>query len=966
MSANFENVVKRLMNQNPNPNIFLKELGIAIHAEDIDEDAKVFLSKLIRYIGATGTNDACKQMLQRWIISCDGIRVASWTGLTESNTQERRNLIYSQLELDDEDIEILQAKLPPRTHGNPIIAVDHENWYTEDRKSKGHYGPSLIKYLEGRGWTPQNIGLIDEASDDIIGNIADPDWALDPLRQNSTFACRGLVVGYVQSGKTTTINLTTAKAIDAGYRLVIIMSGMTNLLRKQTQRRLDKEVIGKDFLMEDPDFLEPDGYGNAEDWESFIEHPEPNIGSQARDIERLTTLKFDFSSPRGGSVLSNSWVNSESSSKIVVVKKHKGRLENLNRELKRLGVRERNKLSVLILDDESDQASINTNDPKNVQSKPENKKRTAINQEIVQMLRLLPRAQYVGVTATPVANCFIDPRDANDLYPRNFILPLARPEGYMGILDFHDLDDDLEPIPNDLPQPKKARHIRNIKHQPNEDDEELTNALDTWIIAGALKLYRGTTGVYKGRHHTLFYSDSTARDAHQRARERILRLWPNLGYLSVSGWKRLEKCYREEIIHNSEYQGNEKYFPRDFEALKPFISEAIQKVDTQFEEHDVVLIVNSSEYSANLDFDLQEIWKIVVGGTKLSRGYTIEGLTVTYFRRKSNNEAALMQMGRWFGYREGYRDLIRLWISRAEPARPAPIDIYARYEAVCIDEEKLRRRFNEWYSEPLRDGTRVTPLMVRPLIEQFDTNLLPVARNQMWNVEIVSKIFQDIHTNTKMSRLIADREKNEKLFRNLFESYTLDSDKYFGEYLMFYAVVPHKEILRLIELYSRPPLRNENSEEVFFRKFLASEDCKVSDWLVMVPQLASTKSNGTWDLNDGKSLTISNRSWRDEVNQLVNTIGVREERIAARVITKTPQSKDVNENDLKRVSKKIHELAVVENRAVLVLRPFFTETPADDQGIPYMGYEIFLPARKGGYAFRTKNPDGPPLLEGNR
>lgn len=80
--------------------------------------------------------------------------------------------------------------------------------------------------------------------------------------------------------------------------------------------------------------------------------------------------------------------------------------------------------------------------------------------------------------------------------------------------------------------------------------------------------------------------------------------------------------------------------------------------------------------SPQIDFQTMDVWKIVIGGMKLSRGYTIEGLTVTYFRRKSTNEAALMQMGRWFGYRAGYRDLVRLWISRNEAARPLPVDIY--------------------------------------------------------------------------------------------------------------------------------------------------------------------------------------------------------------------------------------------------------------------------------------------------
>ena len=104
-----------------------------------------------------------------------------------------------------------------------------------------------------------------------------------------------------------------------------------------------------------------------------------------------------------------------------------------------------------------------------------------------------------------------------------------------------------------------------------------------------------------------------------------------------------------------------------------------------------------------------------------------------------------MQMGRWFGYRAGYRDLVRLWISRNEPAKPNPIDIYDRYQSVCIDEENLRRKFKEWYEAVLPDGTKINPLMIRPLIELSDVSLLPVAKNKMWNTELEKKGFQDLH-----------------------------------------------------------------------------------------------------------------------------------------------------------------------------------------------------------------------------
>lgn len=962
MSEIFAAVLNRVMNQRTNPKNFLTELKNALYAESDLRKPSSFLNDLVNNIQVGSPDDPEKLIIQKWFIQNDGIREAEWVETTEPNTQERRDLIYRYLELSSTGIQIIQVKIPPRTYGNPIIAVDHEPWYTESRKNDSHYGPSLLTYLENRGWTPQNIGLIDEASDDIIGNLGDPKWPFEPARQNQTFACRGLVVGYVQSGKTTTINLTTAKAIDAGYRLIIILSGTTNLLRKQTQRRVDKEVIGKYFLQKDLDFETPAGYSNAPDWDSFIEHPLPNAGSSVRNIERLTTLKYDFSSSQGATKLSDSWVNSpEGSTKIAVVKKYKSRLNNLYRELKLLGTVERNLLSVLIIDDESDQASINTKDPQKTKSLPEEKKRTAINYEIVKILRLLPNAQYVGVTATPVANCFVDPQDANDMYPRNFILPLVRPQGYMGILDFHDLDDELEPITGEEFQLKKRQHIREISKPRGFDDEELIAAMDTWVVAGALKLYRSEHGINSGRHHTFFYSDSTGVKAHEDAKKRIVALWPTLGFTSKSGWDRLEKCYENELLANSEERANPLYFPSNFNQLKLYVQKSIQKIDTTVDGHDVVLVVNSDEYSADIDFDQQDIWKVVVGGTKLSRGYTIEGLTITYFRRKSADQSALMQMGRWFGYREGYRDLVRLWISRNEPAKPNPIDIYDRYQSVCIDEEKLRRKFKEWYEVPLPDGTKVTPIMIRPLIELSDVSLLPVARNKMWNTELKKKGFEDLHSNVNMSKKKSDRMSNEKLFKNLFTKYGLKNGHYSEKREMFYTLASHKDVAELICSFARPNL-SDGSDEAYFRKFLISDDCKVKDWLIFLPQLVKDNGYKKWEPYPGIQSIVVERTWREPAKGKMQTIGDKLPRIAARVISKTPQHAGVTPEDLGRVSPLIKELAAPMNRAVLILTPSYADEKPG-QGIPFLGYECFLPPNSSGLAFQTKYEDGLPLID---
>lgn len=213
---------------------------------------------------------------------------------------------------------------------------------------------------------------------------------------------------------------------------------------------------------------------------------------------------------------------------------------------------------------------------------------------------MLPNSQYVGVTATPAANCFTDPKDANDIYPRHFILPLARPDGYMGILDFHDLDDELLKIPADQPQSKKDLHIRNIENHRDADDAELQMALDAFVVTGALKLYRQSTGAYSAtqRHHTLFYSDSTFVADMNNARDRILRMWSKGGYASIQGLSRLKTLYEKDIWLKSFNRDSRAHFPKSFEDLTQFISQTIQRIDQPFDGHGPVLVVNGEKESA--------------------------------------------------------------------------------------------------------------------------------------------------------------------------------------------------------------------------------------------------------------------------------------------------------------------------------------------------------------------------------
>ena len=222
------------------------------------------------------------------------------------------------------------------------------------------------------GWPPERIDAVDRATDHVVAHT--------PRPMNPNYRAKGLVVGYVQSGKTTNFTSVIAKLADEEYRMVIVLSGIHNGLRRQTQARLDTQLTQL----------------NPERWLTLT--------SETSDFQRPT---FNASvALRSDKVV------------LAVVKKNAAVLRRLVAWLDEPLARDALKSSpVLVIDDEADQASVATK---------------SINPLIQRLLGLMPKSTYVGYTATPFANVFIDPSESNDLYPRDFILNLPQPEGYFG------------------------------------------------------------------------------------------------------------------------------------------------------------------------------------------------------------------------------------------------------------------------------------------------------------------------------------------------------------------------------------------------------------------------------------------------------------------------------------------------------------------------------------------------------
>lgn len=966
-----KSLVERVMERlDAEPQDVAAEIGDALRRQQNQMLASDALGLIAKHVQQTvnDQNDATRFAIERWLIRKDR-EVRPWVADTPADSPERRNLVYDLLKLNGQQREVLDANFPAFARIVIAHAAGWADWYTEERRREcEYYGPSLLKYLgEQKGWSRGNLNKLDRETNDIIANIADPRWAAPEANPRREYSARGLVVGYVQSGKTTTMNMTIAKAVDAGYKLIIVLAGLTDLLRTQTQRRLDMEVVGQQILLLDPEVKEEPGIGNndggylfAKDWNEFIVHPTPN-GRQPRSIERLTTRLHDFSTWRGGQAFPLGYLQDPNICKIVVIKKNVSRLKKLVRQLNAISPEHKKSLSVLVLDDESDQAAaINLVNPAKNQGPNGEIVHKGINEQLVKIMDMMGNAQYVGLTATPAANCFIAPEEEGSLYPKDFILLLERPMGYMGILDFHDIDEaTLLPLPTDVPQVKKQKHVRDIRLPKGQDRETLQACLDTYVLAGALKLYRAERQPnYKAaKHHTLLYSDSVFVKDMQSARQRIVTLWQESGFESRAGLDRLAQIYQGDIVANSDHQGDPLFFPDTFESLLAHISESVRRIEENFDGHEIVLMVNGDPRESDPDFQERSVWKVIIGGMKLSRGYTVEGLTVTYFRRHTKIQSTLMQMGRWFGYRAGYQDLVRLYISRAEGA--ASVDIYDVFEKTCRDEEGLRRDFIRWYNTPDPNGERVTPEMMRAVVSVCDTQLLPAPKEAMRRAEFASLTVTDL-ANTRLDLDNTALEKNQKLWRTFLKRHLNHKSipLHKNETVFVTSEVPHAEVIgHLRNLSHSAPWERHR----LFLDFVTGQECTTDGWIVLMPQLVRGE-NGHWKSEGLPDLTLHGKSWDNRghdpalENKIISTIAGGTHRQIASLLCDNSDPKQPKKPSLDSLPPEIRGLAR-QNLGIILLYP--STIAGETHEIPVMAYECILSYHPLKYSFRVRDPRRP-------
>lgn len=603
-------------------------------------------------------------------------------------------------------------------------------------------------YLTEKKNFPENVlTKLDRLTDRILDGLFDPEPKV-------VIDKRGLVVGQVQSGKTANYTGLICKAADSGYKLIIVLAGIHNNLRSQTQLRIDEGFLGFDTQHARAFNLNNQWIGVGKPIPGTIAH------SLTSSLE-----KGDFNVGTA-----NSSINFMTSDPIVaVVKKNSSVLRNLSQWLAakaitlpdgRRVIREK---SLLLIDDEADNASINTSKTTS----------TAINKHIRDILRLFDKSAYVGYTATPFANIFIN-LEEDDLFPRDFIINIPAPSNYIGpdkIFGFEPLADDEE---SDFVLPIVRRIDDYQDFVPNghkKDDplptqlpESLKRALKSFILTCSIRRLRGQSDV----HNSMLIHVSRYVD------------WQNQITRLVDI---VFQSYMDAIEMNDPkiFSEIKDLFENDFQNEKSFVNTSKEILSSGFIEKDPAIRVHTwEEVKTNLwpavsKIEVREINGgsgdalnyfdhpnglsiIAIGGDKLSRGLTLEGLCVSYYLRASRMYDTLMQMGRWFGYRSGYTDLCRLFTSR---------ELNEWFCHITNASEELRREFDY-----MADTARATPEQYALKVRTHPGVLQISASNKIRNavpIEIswVGRLVESYEFQTKPEIVLSNLESTKNLIKNL-------------------------------------------------------------------------------------------------------------------------------------------------------------------------------------------------------
>lgn len=557
--------------------------------------------------------------------------------IIEEKLESTREFLSLEYPLDDELFLALKKLIHTeytiiQEEGSSLTDDDHISWYKgKENHFSSDYWSRYKRYLiEDKHFPILTVQNLERDLNNIVDVLGNPNL-------DSNFARRGLVIGDVQSGKTSNYIGLISKSVDAGYKVVILLTGTIEKLRQQTQIRVEEGFIGYDSL----------------------NRKRLGVGKKIGESENLTPLSMTSrSSDFTGKLDQNTVLSLDNKSQpfVFVIKKNTTVLKKLYEALKDINTSSRKNSinqSLLMIDDESDNASINTNDPENDP--------TRTNKLIRQLLNLFDKSTYIGFTATPFANVFIDPTTEDemlkaDLFPEHFIYSLDSPSNYFGADKVFVESNNFLRIINDV-ETKIFSHQHKIDWNGERFFNSLNKAIYAFLIINVIRDVRGQ----ESAHRTMMINVSRFVNVQSRITGIVRTILEGL-LRSIRQQAHREKSISLmnddiEAIHNTwieEYQEQVSW---------ELIQEHLYKSNENIE----IIEVNSGKKRiASLDYENSPngVRVIAIGGSVLSRGLTLEGLTISYFYRNTSTYDVLMQMGRWFGYRPEYEDLCRVWISQ--------------------------------------------------------------------------------------------------------------------------------------------------------------------------------------------------------------------------------------------------------------------------------------------------------------
>lgn len=786
--------------------------------------------------------------------------------LLESGSQDRDNIInfirmivgsqYADCSISEQNILTITKRLETRFDvsmgvGTLIEAEGYTPWLDDSRENiDWYYWPRYKKLLPKKKFNREVINVLDIDTNKIIDHLENP-------MKPGGWKRKGLCVGHVQSGKTANYLGVICKAADAGYKVIIVLAGLLNSLRNQTQERIDEGFVGRDSSLQ----LQA----------ATLSETLTGVGKLSSDQfpVPLTTSTQDFD--RNIATQLGAQISQFHDPVIFVLKKNVSILRNLIDWLKNNNS-ELNRFPMLLIDDEADHASVNTS--------KDDEDPTATNSRIRELLGLFEQSSYLGYTATPFANIFIDPESddemlQDDLFPRDFIISLDTPTNYVGASrifeDSGDLDivrevDDYEDI---LPLSHKKDEF------PAALPSSLHEAIRSFILVKVMRNLRGQ----ENSHNSMLINVSRFTDIQSNIKWQVHEYLNELRQAINHHYALPE----HDALQSREVVSLRKTWDREFSGtefswadIQPELKAAVSPVH--------VIEVNGSRNAEELDYNKRDYPNgrnvIAIGGLSLSRGLTLEGLTVSYFLRNSKMYDTLMQMGRWFGYRSGFDDICRVYMTE---------EALSWYSHISRVTDELREEFRRM------EKAKMTPGDFGLCVRSHPESLIVTARNKMrtgrrvpMQVSLEGRLVETSVLFRSPEIVSGNLDSFKRLMQELSAG-SADKDHQPG---CLYRKVPAHLIVSFIESFDNHPASQltEPKPLIDYIEWLSSRG--TTEWDVV----AISPSKNTWKVIDfpalpsGQKITPQGRTIERVPG---NGVGLKKRRLGSSKDEKAGLSKEV-------------------------------------------------------------------------